>query len=115
MNGAVPRGGDAGERRAGAGNGAERVVVLEKAPRSMRGGNTHWSGGVLRFAFDDPREIGPLASEAEHQYEDFYGGIELYTKADIGGTPWQGPTTWPAHRPSPFGWRSASARFPRAT
>jgi len=33
--------------------------VLEKAPREMRGGNTHWSGGVLRFAFDDPREIGP--------------------------------------------------------
>ena len=31
-------------------NGAERVVVLEKAPREMRGGNTHWSGGVLRFA-----------------------------------------------------------------
>ena len=27
-------------------NGAECVVVLEKAPREMRGGNTHWSGGV---------------------------------------------------------------------
>src|SRR6516164_4662965 len=43
-------------------NGAERVVVLEKAPRQMRGGNTHWSGGVLRLDFDDPREIGPLLS-----------------------------------------------------
>ena len=31
-------------------NGAQRVLVLEKAPREMRGGNTHWSGGVLRFA-----------------------------------------------------------------
>ena len=46
-------------------NGAERVVVLEKAPREMRGGNTHWSGGVLRFAFDDPREIGELLPDVE--------------------------------------------------
>jgi tricarballylate dehydrogenase len=66
-------------------NGADRVVVLEKAPRSMRGGNTHWSGGVLRFAFDDPREIGPLVPEAEKQYEDFFAGIEPYTKADYHG------------------------------
>jgi tricarballylate dehydrogenase len=66
-------------------NGAERVLVLEKAPRSMRGGNTHWSGGVLRFAFDDPREIGPLVPEAEKQYEDFFAGIEPYTRADYHG------------------------------
>ena len=56
-------------------NGAERVVVLEKAPREMRGGNTHWSGGVLRFAFDDPREIAPLVPGAEEQIENFYDGI----------------------------------------
>lgn len=66
-------------------NGAERVLVLEKAPRSMRGGNTHWSGGVLRFAFDDPREIGPLVPKAEEQFEDFYAGIEPYTKEDYHG------------------------------
>ena len=66
-------------------NGAERVVVLEKAPRAMRGGNTHWSGGVLRFAFDDPREIAPLVPEAEKQHEDFYAGIEPYTRADYHG------------------------------
>jgi tricarballylate dehydrogenase len=66
-------------------NGAERVVVLEKAPRAMRGGNTHWSGAVLRFAFDDPREIGPLVPEAEHEHEDFYAGIEPYTKDDYHG------------------------------
>ena len=29
-------------------NGADRVVVLEKAPREMRGGNTHWSGEIGR-------------------------------------------------------------------
>jgi glycine/D-amino acid oxidase-like deaminating enzyme len=28
--------------------GARRVVVLEKAPRELRGGNTHYSGGLLR-------------------------------------------------------------------
>lgn len=66
-------------------SGAERVLVLEKAPRGMRGGNTHWSGAVLRFAFDDPREIGPLVPEAEKQYEDFYAGIEPYTRADYHG------------------------------
>jgi len=27
-------------------NGAKRVLVLEKAPREMRGGNTHWAGAV---------------------------------------------------------------------
>ena len=66
-------------------NGAERVLVLEKAPREMRGGNTHWSGGVLRFAFDDPREIEPLVPSAEQKYESFYEGISPYTKADYHG------------------------------
>jgi tricarballylate dehydrogenase len=47
------------------------VLVLEKAPRAMRGGNTHWSGGVLRFAFDDPQEISPLPPSVENDYEDF--------------------------------------------
>ncbi|MPW19621.1 FAD-dependent oxidoreductase [Paraburkholderia sp. CNPSo 3157] len=66
-------------------NGAERVVVLEKAPRAMRGGNTHWSGGVLRFAFDDPHEIGPLLPGVEKEFEDFYAGIQPYTRADFHG------------------------------
>ncbi|MGG5809319.1 FAD-dependent tricarballylate dehydrogenase TcuA [Falsiroseomonas sp. CW058] len=66
-------------------NGAERVLVLEKAPRGMRGGNTHWSGAVLRFAFDDPREIAPLVPDAEKEHEDFYAGIEPYTREDYHG------------------------------
>jgi tricarballylate dehydrogenase len=66
-------------------NGAKRVLVLEKAPREMRGGNTHWSGGVLRFAFDDPREIGPLIPGAEEEYEDFYSGISPYPVKDYHG------------------------------
>ena len=41
-------------------NGAQRVVALEKAPAEMRGGNTYWSGAILRFAFDDANELAPL-------------------------------------------------------
>jgi tricarballylate dehydrogenase len=66
-------------------NGAARVVVLEKAPRGMRGGNTHWSGGVLRFAFDDPHEIGPLLPGVETELDDFYAGIQPYTREDFHG------------------------------
>lgn len=66
-------------------NGAEKVVVLEKAPRQMRGGNTHWSGAILRFAFDDPRDLSPLLPGVEEKYENFYEGITPYTKADYHG------------------------------
>jgi tricarballylate dehydrogenase len=66
-------------------NGAGRVVVLEKAPREMRGGNTHWSGGALRFAFDDPREIGPLLPGVETEFPNFYEGISPYTREDYLG------------------------------
>ena len=66
-------------------NGAERVVVIEKAPREMRGGNTHWSGGVLRFAFDDPRDIGELLPGIEDEFENFYDGISPYSKEDFHG------------------------------
>ena len=66
-------------------NGADRVVVLEKAPREMRGGNTHWSGGVLRFAYDEPREIGALLPGVENEIENFYDGISPYTQEDFHG------------------------------
>ena len=66
-------------------NGADRVVVLEKAPREMRGGNTHWSGGVLRFAYDEPREIGALLPGIENEFENFYDGISPYTQEDFHG------------------------------
>lgn len=59
-------------------NGAKRVLVLEKASREMRGGNTHWSGGVLRFVFDKPEELAPLLPGVEKQYERFYEGVTPY-------------------------------------
>jgi tricarballylate dehydrogenase len=33
------------------------VLVLEKAPRGLRGGNTRFSGGVFRFAYDSVAEV----------------------------------------------------------
>ena len=66
-------------------NGALQVIVLEKAPLEMRGGNTHWSGGVLRFSFDDPRELEQLLPGVEKKYENFYDGVSPYPKEDYHG------------------------------
>lgn len=63
-------------------NGANRVVVLEKAPKAMRGGNTHWSGAVLRFAFDEVHELRPLLPNIEDDIPNFYEGVSPYTKDD---------------------------------
>ena len=63
-------------------NGA-RVLVLEKAPKNMRGGNTHWSGGLFRFAYGEPQNVKPLIPEAEHQHENFYEGIKPYSVEDF--------------------------------
>jgi tricarballylate dehydrogenase len=63
-------------------NGARHVLVLEKAPRDMRGGNTHWAGAVLRVAFDDPHELEPLLPGVEAHYASFYEGITPYTRKD---------------------------------
>ena len=56
-------------------NGAEKVVVLEAANRGMRGGNTHWSGGILRFAFSNPRDIEPLLPGVDKDYLNFFEGV----------------------------------------
>jgi tricarballylate dehydrogenase len=63
-------------------NGA-RVLVLEKAPRNMRGGNTHWSGGLLRFAYGEPRAVESLIPDAEKETPDFYDGLKPYTPDDF--------------------------------
>ena len=63
-------------------NGA-RVLVLEKAPQNMRGGNTHWSGGLFRFAYGQPRDVAPLIPDAESRHENFYEGIKPYTPQDF--------------------------------
>jgi tricarballylate dehydrogenase len=61
--------------------GAARVVVLEKAPPELRGGNTHYSGGLLRFAYDRPEDLRPLVPDAERQIPNFFRDVEAYPAA----------------------------------
>jgi tricarballylate dehydrogenase len=58
--------------------GAQRVVALEKAPEELRGGNTHYSGGLLRFAYDRPEELVPIVPDAERQIPNFFRDVEAY-------------------------------------
>jgi tricarballylate dehydrogenase len=53
--------------------GAE-VLVLERAPRQLRGGNTAFTAGAMRVAYtgvDDLRELMPDLTEAEIENTDF--------------------------------------------
>src|ERR1700682_713117 len=59
--------------------GAARVLVLEKAPEEMRGGNTHYSGGLLRIAFDNVDQILRLVPKAR-ELAGFVEGIEAYPR-----------------------------------
>jgi len=46
----------------------ESVLVIEKAPEYFRGGNTYFTGGIIRFPFngiDDIQAIIPDMSETE--------------------------------------------------
>jgi len=55
------------------------VLVLEKAPQEMRGGNTHYSGGLLRIAFAEVADILRLVPEAR-TLEGFVEGVEPYPR-----------------------------------
>ena len=39
------------------------VLVLEKAPEHLRGGNSYFTGGLFRFAYDGLEDILPLLPE----------------------------------------------------
>ena len=58
--------------------GAARVVALEKAPRTLRGGNTHYSGGLLRIAFDRAEDLRTLVPDAEREVPGFFASVEPY-------------------------------------
>lgn len=64
-------------------NGAKRVLVLEKAPQEKRGGNTHFSGAILRFVFNDVSELHRFVPDAEQEYPGFNQGVPPYTKEDF--------------------------------
>jgi len=57
--------------------GAVRVLVLEKAPEAARGGNTHFSGGLFRFAFNRTEDLLQLVPKAR-DVEGFMEGVEPY-------------------------------------
>src|SRR5688572_28412275 len=60
--------------------GARRVLVLEKAPEELRGGNTHYSGGLFRFAFDTGEDLRSLVPDAERRIPGFLSDVEPYPK-----------------------------------
>jgi tricarballylate dehydrogenase len=59
-------------------NGAKRVVVLEKAPKAQRGGNTHFSGAIFRFVFNKVEELDRFVPTAEDEYPGFHDGVPIY-------------------------------------
>ncbi|MBM3358789.1 MAG: FAD-dependent tricarballylate dehydrogenase TcuA [Betaproteobacteria bacterium] len=59
-------------------NGAKRVLVLEKAPKEKRGGNTHFSGAVFRFIYNDVAELDRFVPDAERDYPGFHKGVQPY-------------------------------------
>ena len=60
--------------------GARRVVALEKAPLELRGGNTHYSSGLFRFAFDRAEDLRPLVPDAEQRIPGFMTGVQPYPR-----------------------------------
>jgi tricarballylate dehydrogenase len=59
-----------------------RVLILERAPEAERGGNSVYTDGLMRFAYDgvdDIRAISPDLTEAEVESADF----GAYTESDF--------------------------------
>ena len=63
--------------------GAKKVLVLEKANRKERGGNTFFSGGLFRIAFDDPHQLKAIVPNAGDIIPGFYEDVLPYTKEDM--------------------------------
>src|SRR3954454_4536104 len=54
-----------------------RVVVLEAAPKELRGGNSRFSGGIFRFAHGGLDHLRPLLTEEGARWADRVS-IEAY-------------------------------------
>src|SRR4029079_7446416 len=61
-------------------HGAQRVVLLEKAPREQRGGNTHFSGAIFRFVFDTVEQLDRFVPNVENEYPGFHEGVPRYPR-----------------------------------
>lgn len=64
-------------------HGAKRVAVLEKAPKTQRGGNTHFSGAIFRHFYNDVKELDRFVPDAEEKYPGFHANAGVYTKDDF--------------------------------
>ena len=53
-------------------SGAKSVLVLEKAPSEQRGGNTHFSGAIFRFASQRCQGAGPFVPGCREEYPGFH-------------------------------------------
>jgi tricarballylate dehydrogenase len=62
-------------------HGAKKVLMLEKAPKAQRGGNTYFSGAILRFVFDNVSQLDRFVPDAEKEYPGFHSGVPLYPKS----------------------------------
>ncbi|MBI2965279.1 MAG: FAD-binding protein, partial [Chloroflexi bacterium] len=61
-----------------------RVLVLEKAPREARGGNSYFTGGLFRFPYESVEHVEELTGELSKAERD---SIDLgkYAEADFYG------------------------------
>lgn len=59
-------------------SGAKRVLMLEKAPFELRGGNTHYSGAAFRIAFNSAEELRPMVPDAEKHEPGFFANVVPY-------------------------------------
>ncbi len=50
-----------------AGQNGARVLVLEKAPKAERGGNSTFSGGLFRFAYEGIEDLKPLRQDVSQK------------------------------------------------
>ena len=60
-----------------AGHGAS-VLVVEKAPEYLRGGNTYFTGGLFRFAYEDIDDVAAIVADM---------GLEERRSVDVGSYP----------------------------
>ena len=63
--------------------GAEQVLVLEKAPEADRGGNTHFSGGMMRIAYGEAEALRPLLPGVEDELPGFFEDVPTYTEDEM--------------------------------
>ena len=67
--------------------GGARVLVLERAPEAEAGGNSRFTAGAIRFAYDgvdDLRALMPDLTDAEVEMTDFGTYTEEQFYADLG-------------------------------